>query len=241
MWSSWVVVLISVEQCKISYPAKAMEQFLQSVVRFNDGYSISNFLGHKKSCNLEQNQIVIQRFTCIDRELFGEINMHLFRSNIQRQPIVLEGRQFLVRDIKVQVGSSPYVHYYEGEQPSNEYTLKLNSPTIFKVGDKFIDELHSILLFKNLARKYAKNFGEQVPKEALKYMYQMQIEIVEECKQSIILNGARVTTFMGEYILRPTQHLEWVNELLYFGNYVGIGLESQYGFGANKIQSTTIN
>lgn len=228
-------------------PAKAFRDYLEEkeIITPQDVYTISSFLGKRRDkCVMEAGEKLVIRLTTLDRELFGALNAYFFRNRILKQKLQLEKLSFEVVDIRVQQGSSPYIHHWEQEGLLNQlptsYKIKLLSPTYFKIGEKYKADINSILLFKNLAAKYKKCLGYTVEKEILQQLYRLELKKIEEQSKSVKIDTDYILALQGTYTLDVAnisiEVRQWIEKLLTFGTYIGIGYQTSIGYGANQIE-----
>lgn len=227
-------------------PSKALQNYLKEnkVITTKDIYTISSFMGkNRNKCGVEKNQKLVIRLTTLDRELFGTINALLFRSRVLKTTIQLENIDFQVIDIGVQVQKSQYIHYTQMpialDGTPNSYSIKLLSPTFFKVGEKYIEELNTRLVFKNLVSKYQKYIGNKIPREVVQEICTQSLEKNMEQHKRIIIDREMISGVQGTYRLNSgkmsIEAQVYVEELLIFATYVGIGHQSAIGYGAVQI------
>ena len=133
-----------------------------------------------------------------------------------------------------------YENIYKNSECSEKVCIKFLTPTSFKSGNKVNLLPEPKLIFKSLIRKWQK-FSD----------FKIEIDLREVIEEEVVISGYELKTekvetnsmgwftgFVGkvylDFLSKDEEVLKWLNTLIDFGEYCGVGRKTTMGFG--KIQ-----
>lgn len=126
------------------------------VISNSKGISVSNFLTKEKE--FFQGKIYYLRISSLDLLVTKDLLKELFYKKIERNSILLQNNEFLLIDIihsserslnSKQMMEEDFINL----ENLTEVTLNFLTPTLFKIGDKFISEPDPELVFRSILKK----------------------------------------------------------------------------------------
>lgn len=208
-------------------------------------FSTTGFLGlNKKNIKIENNKYYFFRICTLNKELFSLFTSTLFRLKMEKSVFKIENIEFNILDIICDENKSKWAatmneNDIEALFSKNIFNdvikIKIVSPMVFKIGDKFSCEFNSKLLYGNLLKKFKKYSFYDIDKNVLNELSKIKIILENSKVQKIFLNNGYILGKIGDLsidmnnINQETKIL--ANILLNFAFFSGIGYKTEIGYG----------
>lgn len=199
--------------------------------------TVSNFLTKDKAFK-DKNYYL--KISSIDSQSTLKLLKLLFLYKIINQKISIQGIKFRITNIyHNSIWSKQLdINKFMENEPQNKVTIKLLTPTIFKVGNQYINSLEPVYIFKNLIKKIRNSSisGNEFLKSINKIdINKIKVEESEVKRKNIKkLNEEGIVgtvTFSIDSTIR--EEILLFNLLLYFAFFSGIGYMTEKGYGQN--------
>jgi CRISPR-associated endoribonuclease Cas6 len=251
LFNSFLVKIKALEGTQINNVAEQIYKSIIEIIKqkneydFLKAFTVSTFLGYGRyKLDIEKGKIYFFRVTTLNKNLFALLSSIFFKKKILKENIQIENSIFLVKDILISGQQSKWAGSFNKEHidcifNNNDLDdilkIKFITPTFFKIGSKFYDEINSEILFNNLLKKFNKYSDYKIDKSCLEELKNINIKLENINKRIISLKRCKVQGFTGEITLDFKDIEQKIKKIAYillkFSFYSGVGYKSERGFG----------
>ena len=141
----------------------------------------------------------------------------------------------------LQLESNDFMDQYYFTNANRYIKIQFQTPTAFKRRGEYVFFPDLPLIYQSLMNKYDAAsqketvVNEEVLEQLVQYSKVVQYRL-RSCHYSV--HGAKIPAFMGEITIRvsgPQAMVNFINMLLHFGEYSGVGIKAAMGMGHLKV------
>ncbi|BBE31739.1 hypothetical protein OSSY52_18800 [Tepiditoga spiralis] len=207
-------------------------------------FTISTFLNEKIGTPIEfrKGKKYYFRVTFLSDEVYEIFLTKLYKNRLLRKSIKVGDIYFLINRIFFNESENEWANTFNIENIiakdnfKSVIKLKFITPTLFKIGDKYLKEPDVEKIFNGLLKKF-NLYNEIKIDDSIKNKFlDIKIKNKNIKPKKVYLTKFFIEGFIGEVEFEiPKEIVKIVNILLEFSFYSGIGYKTTMGFGQVKI------
>lgn len=246
MFNSFVVKLQASEKNTLRDVSKNLYSYFEQLLNDKNSYfSVSPFFKHSRyNLELEEGKFYLFKVSTLDTQTFSIFISTLFRLKILNEFIKVDNCEFIVKDIICDENQSKYAKRFDNDRfryinsddcDIYEYKLSLISPTIFKIGSQFYNDISAEMIFRNLINKFNKYSIYEIDKSIIKDLVKCKVIINNEKISNVKIDKSICKCIKCDIDINfkdlDKKVCKIIRTLIEFSVYSGVGYKSELGFG----------